>query len=64
MQKMIKGMVEGDMIRPLEKVRTKEVFIIVPEKRKIDLNKIERIRTNPELIDEIIEGTEYGEGIN
>jgi hypothetical protein len=40
MQKMIKGIVEGDMIRPLEKVRTKEVFVIVQEKGKIDLNKI------------------------
>ena len=34
MQKMIKGIVEGDVIRPLEKVTAKEVFIISPEKKE------------------------------
>jgi len=34
MQKMIKGIVEGDVIRPLEKVNAKEVFIIAPKKRR------------------------------
>ena len=63
MQKMIEGTVEGDIIRPSEKINAKKVFIMVPE-RKIDLNKVRRIKVAPALIDEIIEATEYGEGID
>ena len=64
MQKIIKGVVEGDVIRPSESVNAKEVFIIVSEGDKVDIDKIKRIRVDSAIIDEIIEGTEYGEGID
>jgi len=63
MQKMVEGIVEGEIIRPLEKINAKKVLIMVPE-QKIELDKIRRIKVDPVLIDEIIEATEYGEGID
>ncbi len=64
MQKIIRGLVENNVIRPSEKVGAKEVFIMVPGKDKVDLDKIKRIHLEPSIIDEIIEGTEYGEDID
>lgn len=64
MQKIIRGLVENNMIRPSEKVGAKEVFIMVPGKNKVDLDKIKRIHLESSIIDDIIEGTEYGEDID
>ncbi len=64
MQKIIKGTVEKNVIRPSENVGAKEVFIMVPGKDKVDLDKIRRIHLEPSIVDEIIEGTEYGEDID
>lgn len=64
MQKIIKGVVDGDVIRPSKIVNAKEVYILVPKGDKIDIDKIKRIRVDSAIIDEIIEGTEYGEGID
>lgn len=64
MQKIIKGIVEKNVIRPSEKLNAKEVFIMVPGKDKIDLDKIRRIHLESSIIDEIIEGTEYGADID
>ncbi|MDP2845396.1 MAG: hypothetical protein Q8N79_04890 [Candidatus Methanoperedens sp.] len=64
MQKIIRGTMEKNMIRPSEKVGAKEVFIMVPGKDKVDLDKIKRIHLEPSIVDDIIEGTEYGEEID
>lgn len=64
MKKIIRGIVDGEVIKPSESINAKEVFIIVPGEKEVNLNKIKRIKVDPIVIDEIIEGTEYGEGID